>query len=143
MSFHQARAGHVASRGGKAVLVISQFSHNLSVSLSNHYSAKNPKLTQVEHTCSHCCRCITWMLHGCTGARSGVVVLRIPYSGDPSPPFFRHRRLGNPRRLHSRADTLIRDSLCYDSRNWLALIIFMENQETAAVSLIGTVPRRI
>ena len=37
---------------GKAVLVISQFSHNLSVSLSNYYSAKNPKLTQVEHTCS-------------------------------------------------------------------------------------------
>ena len=42
-----------------------------------------------------------------------------------------------------RADTLIRDSLCYNSRNWLALIIFMENQETAAISLIGTVPRRI
>ena len=37
---------------GKAVLVISQFSHNLSVSLSNYYSAKNLKLTQVEHACS-------------------------------------------------------------------------------------------
>ena len=37
---------------GKAVLVTSQFSHNLSVSLSNHCSAKNLKLTQVEHACS-------------------------------------------------------------------------------------------
>ena len=44
---------HVIARGeGKAVLVMSQFSHNLSVSLSNYYSAKNLKLTQVEHACS-------------------------------------------------------------------------------------------
>ena len=50
------RAKDMSHRGeGKAVLVISQFSHNLSVSLSNHYSAKNLKLTQVEHACStHC-----------------------------------------------------------------------------------------
>ena len=38
--------------GGKAVLVISQFSHNPPVSLNNMNTAKNPKLTQVEHTCS-------------------------------------------------------------------------------------------
>ena len=53
---------------GKAVLVISQFSHNLSVSLSNHYSAKNPKLTQVEHTCS-----LTW------------VHMRTSFPSDPAP----------------------------------------------------------
>ena len=37
---------------GNAVLVISQFSHNLSVSLNNANTAKNLKLTQVEHACS-------------------------------------------------------------------------------------------
>ena len=48
------RAQDMSHRGeGKAVLVISQVSHNLSVSLSNHYSVKNLKLTQVEHACSH------------------------------------------------------------------------------------------
>ena len=40
---------------GKAVLVISQFSHNLSVSLNNTNTAKNLKLTQVEHACSQHC----------------------------------------------------------------------------------------
>ena len=37
---------------GNAVLVISQFSHNLSVSLNNTNTAKNLKHTQVEHACS-------------------------------------------------------------------------------------------
>ena len=37
---------------GKAVLVTSQFSHNLPVSLNNKNTAKNLKLTQVEHACS-------------------------------------------------------------------------------------------
>ena len=37
---------------GKAVLVISQFLHNLPVSLNNKNTAKNLKLTQVEHACS-------------------------------------------------------------------------------------------
>ena len=46
------RTGHVTSRGGKAVLVISQFSHNLPVSLKQQNTAKNLKLTQVEHACS-------------------------------------------------------------------------------------------
>ena len=42
-------AQDMSHRGeGKA----SQLSHNLSVSLSNYYSAKNLKLTQVEHACS-------------------------------------------------------------------------------------------
>ena len=37
---------------GNVVLAISQFSHNLSVSLNNTTAAKNLKLTQVEHACS-------------------------------------------------------------------------------------------
>ena len=37
---------------GNAVLAISQFSHNLSVSLNNTNTAKNLKLAQVEHACS-------------------------------------------------------------------------------------------
>ena len=49
---HQARLGHVSSTGGKAVLVTSQFSHNLPVSLNIKNTAKNLKLTQVEHACS-------------------------------------------------------------------------------------------
>ena len=48
-----ARAQDMSHRGeGKAVLVISQFSHNLLVSLNNTNTAKNLKLTQVEHACS-------------------------------------------------------------------------------------------
>ena len=39
-------------REGKAVLLISQFSHNLSVSLQSNHLVKNLKLTQVEHACS-------------------------------------------------------------------------------------------
>ena len=46
-------AQDMSHRGeGNAVLVISQFSHNLSVSLNNASAAKNLKLTQVEHACS-------------------------------------------------------------------------------------------
>ena len=36
---------------GKAALAISQFSHNLLVSLNNTNTAKNLKLMQVEHAC--------------------------------------------------------------------------------------------
>ena len=54
----------VSHRGeGKAVLVTSQFSHNLSVSLSNYCSAKNLKLTQVEHACSMPIRTTTYLLN--------------------------------------------------------------------------------
>ena len=49
---------------GKAVLVISHFSHNLSVSLSNYCSAKNPKLTQVEHACSIVCASLALLVDG-------------------------------------------------------------------------------
>ena len=49
---HRARLEHVAWTGGKAVLVTSQFSHNLPVSLNIKNTAKNLKLTQVEHACS-------------------------------------------------------------------------------------------
>ena len=48
----RARLGHVALTGGKAALVTSQFSHNLPVSLNIKNTAKNLKLTQVEHACS-------------------------------------------------------------------------------------------
>ena len=37
---------------GNLVLVVSQFSHNISVSLNNTNKGKNLKLTQVEHACS-------------------------------------------------------------------------------------------
>ena len=49
MLSHQAHAGHVASRGGKSGLSNKPiFPQPLCLSKQNH-TAKNPKLTQVEH----------------------------------------------------------------------------------------------
>ena len=48
---------------GNVVLAISQFSHNLSVSLNNTNAAKNLKLTQVEHACSCASGCV-WLVSG-------------------------------------------------------------------------------
>ena len=46
-------AQDMSHRGeGNAVLATSQFFHNLPVSLNNTNTAKNLKLTQVEHACS-------------------------------------------------------------------------------------------
>ena len=58
---------------GNAVLVISQISHNLSVSLNNTDMAKNLKLMQVEHACSsHALSCV--VLSVCFIGRVGIRV---------------------------------------------------------------------
>ena len=48
---------------------MSQFSHNLPVSLNNTNTAKNLKFTQVEHACSKCRAC---KYHGCCPLQSFI-----------------------------------------------------------------------
>ena len=48
----QVRAGHVASRGGKSCLSNKPIFPQPHRRSEQHNAAKNPKLTQVEHTCS-------------------------------------------------------------------------------------------
>ena len=54
-ALHGARTGHVASRGGKVALAMSQLSYNLPVSLSLSQQHKHSEeQTQLEHACSQC-----------------------------------------------------------------------------------------